>query len=29
MLYDFSTEAEWWEESLALLVGEVMPRFAS
>jgi alkanesulfonate monooxygenase SsuD/methylene tetrahydromethanopterin reductase-like flavin-dependent oxidoreductase (luciferase family) len=27
MLYDFSTEPEWWEESLTLLVEDVMPRF--
>jgi alkanesulfonate monooxygenase SsuD/methylene tetrahydromethanopterin reductase-like flavin-dependent oxidoreductase (luciferase family) len=28
MVYDFSTEPEWWAESLSLLVGEVMPHFA-
>ena len=27
MLYDFSTEPEWWEESLRLLVEEVLPHF--
>jgi alkanesulfonate monooxygenase SsuD/methylene tetrahydromethanopterin reductase-like flavin-dependent oxidoreductase (luciferase family) len=27
MLYDFSTEAEWWEESLQLLTEEVWPHF--
>ena len=27
MLYDFSTEPEWWEESLRLLVQEVLPHF--
>lgn len=27
MLYDFSTEPEWWDESLHLLVEEVMPHF--
>ena len=29
MLYDFSDEAEEWDESLALLVDEVLPRVAS
>jgi alkanesulfonate monooxygenase SsuD/methylene tetrahydromethanopterin reductase-like flavin-dependent oxidoreductase (luciferase family) len=29
MVYDFSTEPEWWEHSLELLVHEVMPRFRS
>jgi alkanesulfonate monooxygenase SsuD/methylene tetrahydromethanopterin reductase-like flavin-dependent oxidoreductase (luciferase family) len=29
MVYDFSTEQEWWEESLELLVGEVQPRIDS
>jgi alkanesulfonate monooxygenase SsuD/methylene tetrahydromethanopterin reductase-like flavin-dependent oxidoreductase (luciferase family) len=28
MIYDFSTEQAWWEESLQLLVEEVMPHFA-
>ena len=27
MIYDFSTETEWWEESLQILVEEVLPRF--
>jgi alkanesulfonate monooxygenase SsuD/methylene tetrahydromethanopterin reductase-like flavin-dependent oxidoreductase (luciferase family) len=27
MIYDFSTEPEWWEESLQLLVDEVLPHF--
>ena len=27
MIYDFSTEAEWWDESLQLLVEEVLPQF--
>jgi alkanesulfonate monooxygenase SsuD/methylene tetrahydromethanopterin reductase-like flavin-dependent oxidoreductase (luciferase family) len=27
MLYDFSTEPDWWEESLRLLVEEVLPHF--
>lgn len=27
MIYDFSTEPEWWEESLQLLISEVMPHF--
>ncbi len=27
MIYDFSTEPEWWEESLQLLVNEVLPQF--
>jgi hypothetical protein len=27
MIYDFSTEPEWWNESLHLLVNEVMPHF--
>ena len=27
MVYDFSTEPEWWQHSLELLVHEVMPRF--
>ena len=27
MIYDFSTEPEWWNESLRLLVDEVMPAF--
>jgi hypothetical protein len=26
VIYDFSTEPEWWEHSLSLLVDEVMPR---
>lgn len=27
MIYDFSTESEWWDESLDLLVEEVLPHF--
>jgi alkanesulfonate monooxygenase SsuD/methylene tetrahydromethanopterin reductase-like flavin-dependent oxidoreductase (luciferase family) len=27
MLYDFSTERGWWEESLHRLVEEVLPHF--
>ncbi len=27
MIYDFSTEQEHWEESLHLLVNEVLPHF--
>jgi hypothetical protein len=27
MLYDFSTERGWWEESLQRLVEEVLPHF--
>lgn len=27
MIYDFSTEPEEWNESLQLLVDEVMPHF--
>ncbi|MBY0399147.1 hypothetical protein K2X89_02550 [Myxococcota bacterium] len=27
VLYDFSTEEAWWDESLHLLVDEVMPDF--
>ena len=27
MLYDFSTEADWWDESLVRLVEEVLPHF--
>jgi alkanesulfonate monooxygenase SsuD/methylene tetrahydromethanopterin reductase-like flavin-dependent oxidoreductase (luciferase family) len=27
MIYDFSTEPAWWEESLHLLVNEVLPHF--
>ena len=28
MIYDFSTEQEWWDESLQLLVEEVLPKVA-
>jgi hypothetical protein len=27
MIYDFSGEASWWDESLRLLTKEVMPHF--
>jgi len=27
MIYDFSTEPDWWNESLRLLVDEVLPQF--
>lgn len=27
MVYDFSAEQPWWDQSLALLVQEVMPNF--